>query len=325
MSLKPIASLSLDLDNQWSYMKTHGDPGWKVLPSYLAVVVPRFLELLDEYGWKITVFVVGQDAALPQHHGILKTIARAGHEIGNHSYNHEPWFHLYSPEQVETEIVDAENAIAQATGVRPKGYRGPGYSLSETVLQTLIRRSYTYDASTLPTFIGPLARLYYFASTTLDAEQSQQRAHLFGSFRDGLRPLEPYLWRLEGAHLLELPVTTLPWLRLPIHFSYILYLATYSKKTALAYLRGALAGCRAARINPSLLLHPLDFLSGSDVSSLNFFPAMEMALALKSEILREMFAIIDDSFEVVPLEEQARRLRVNAGQVLRELQWQGNP
>jgi peptidoglycan-N-acetylglucosamine deacetylase len=25
---KPIASLSLDLDNKWSYMKTHGDPGW---------------------------------------------------------------------------------------------------------------------------------------------------------------------------------------------------------------------------------------------------------------------------------------------------------
>ena len=25
--MKPIASLSLDLDNQWSYMKTHGDAG----------------------------------------------------------------------------------------------------------------------------------------------------------------------------------------------------------------------------------------------------------------------------------------------------------
>jgi hypothetical protein len=26
---KPLASLSLDLDNLWSYMKTHGDPGWE--------------------------------------------------------------------------------------------------------------------------------------------------------------------------------------------------------------------------------------------------------------------------------------------------------
>ena len=44
---KPIASLSLDLDNKWSYMKTHGDPGWESLPSYLPVVVPRFLRLLE--------------------------------------------------------------------------------------------------------------------------------------------------------------------------------------------------------------------------------------------------------------------------------------
>ncbi len=42
---KPVASLSLDLDNQWSYMKTHGDAGWESFPSYLDIVVPRVLEL----------------------------------------------------------------------------------------------------------------------------------------------------------------------------------------------------------------------------------------------------------------------------------------
>ncbi len=34
---KPIASLSLDLDNKWSYMKTHGDAGWESFP-----VVPGY-------------------------------------------------------------------------------------------------------------------------------------------------------------------------------------------------------------------------------------------------------------------------------------------
>ncbi len=43
---KPLASLSLDLDNRWSYMKTHGDEGWESFPSYLDVVVPRVLDLL---------------------------------------------------------------------------------------------------------------------------------------------------------------------------------------------------------------------------------------------------------------------------------------
>lgn len=61
---KPVASLSLDLDNQWSYMKTHGDPGWESYPSYLDILVPRFLEFLQQQNLTITVFIVGQDAAL---------------------------------------------------------------------------------------------------------------------------------------------------------------------------------------------------------------------------------------------------------------------
>ena len=162
-----IASLSLDLDNKWSYLKTHGDRGWEEFPSYLDGVVPRFLELLDKLGLRITVFVVGQDAALEKNRPALAAIAAAGHEIGNHSFHHEPWLHLYSPEEIEREISSAEEAIAEATGVVPTGFRGPGYSLSPAVLQCLVRRGYCYDASTLPTLIGPLARAYYFMTAKL--------------------------------------------------------------------------------------------------------------------------------------------------------------
>ena len=48
MSAKPIASLSLDLDNKWSYLKTHGDPGWQSFPTYLPLVVPRILRFFEE-------------------------------------------------------------------------------------------------------------------------------------------------------------------------------------------------------------------------------------------------------------------------------------
>ena len=55
---KPTASLSLDLDNQWSYMKIHGDAGWEEFPSYLDVFVPHVLDILDELGLKITFFTI---------------------------------------------------------------------------------------------------------------------------------------------------------------------------------------------------------------------------------------------------------------------------
>src|SRR5215472_4452202 len=61
---KPAASLSLDLDNKWSYLKTHGDVGWEAFPSYLDVFVPRVLRFLEEHRLKITFFIVGQDAAI---------------------------------------------------------------------------------------------------------------------------------------------------------------------------------------------------------------------------------------------------------------------
>src|SRR5215212_775277 len=125
---KPLASLSLDLDNKWSYMKTHGDTGWDSYPTYLPLVVPRVLDILKRRGLSITFFIVGQDAARPENREALRSLADAGHEIGNHSFKHEPWLHLYSEEEIEEEISAAEDAIFSATGVVPVGFRGPGYS-----------------------------------------------------------------------------------------------------------------------------------------------------------------------------------------------------
>ena len=132
---KPLASLSLDLDNQWTYMKTHADPGWESFPSYLDILVPRVLNFLEKRGLKITFFIVGQDAALEKNRTAIQSIADAGHEIGTHSFNHEPWLHLYSEQQFEEDLARAEEHIERVTGQKPFGFRGPGYSFSSTVLR----------------------------------------------------------------------------------------------------------------------------------------------------------------------------------------------
>ena len=123
--MKSIASLSLDLDNKWSYMKTHGDAGWETYPSYLDVCVPRVLEFLKARNLDITFFIVGQDAALEKNHEALGQISNAGHEIANHSFKHEPWLHLYSKEELVEEFQKTEDALQEATGQMPKGFRGP--------------------------------------------------------------------------------------------------------------------------------------------------------------------------------------------------------
>lgn len=289
MTNKPIASLSVDLDNQWSYLKTHGDPSWQALPSYLDLVVPRILSFLGERRLRITFFLVGQDAALPGNLEALGAIAAATHEIGNHSYHHEPWLHRYSDAEIADELDRSDEAIQAATGQRPVGFRGPGYSLSPATLRTLAQRGYRYDATTLPTFIGPLARAYYFRRSRLGTAEREQRAALFGSWRDGLLPLRPYRWHLggNGTHLVEVPVTTMPFVRIPIHFSYLLSISAISPRLARAYFQTALWLCHRSGVAPSLLLHPLDFLDGNDVADLRFFPGMDVGYAAKLERLGE--------------------------------------
>lgn len=306
MKAKPLASLSLDLDNQWSYMKIHGDAGWESFPSYLDLVVPRILNFLKQRDLTITFFIVGQDAALQKNQAVLRAIAEAGHEIGNHSFHHESWLHLYSESEIEREVAIAENVIELVTGVKPYGFRGPGFSHSPALLKVLSQRGYHYDASTFPTFLGPIARAYYFMTSKLSQEEREKRKALFGSFKDGLQPLKPYRWEIEGNSLVEIPVTTMPIFKIPIHFSYILYLSVFSPTLALFYFRFALFLCRVTGTQASLLLHPLDFLSGEDVPELAFFPAMNLPAHKKIQMLNKTIKLLTRQFTVLPMGQHAQ-------------------
>jgi hypothetical protein len=303
------AALSLDLDNKWSYMKTHGDPAWQSFPSYINVLVPRVLDILDKLNLRITFFIVGQDAALPCHADVLSEIARRGHEIGSHSHYHEPWMHRRNAQAIDEELGLAEESIERATGQRPRGFRGPGFTRSTSILEALERRGYSYDASSLPTFIGPLARAYYFRSVKLDEDQKKERGDLFGSFSDGFEPNHQHTIALSNGSITEVPVTTLPILRFPIHISYVLYIATVSPAAALAYFRSAMLLCRLTRTEPSILLHPLDFLSGSECEELAFFPAMQLDPGIKRRVVLDSIRSLAGNFDVLPLKETLRGAR----------------
>lgn len=305
--MKPIASLSLDLDNKWSYMKTHGDAGWETLPSYLDACVPRVLKFLKERDLQITFFIVGQDAALKKNAEAIAQISAANHEIGNHSFKHEPWLHLYSKQELIEEFEKTEEALEKVTGQSPKGFRGPGYSLSPTVLEVLAMRGYEYDCSTLPTYIAPLARAYYFfKSPEMSDEEREKRKKLFGKFSDGFQSLKPYKWQIGVKTLVEIPVTTLPLFKTPIHASYVIYLSTFSRLAAKAYWKTAVEMCKMTGTELSLLLHPLDFLSGEDAPELKFFPAMNLPVEKKLEFLSGILETFTDNFEVVNMRRHAR-------------------
>jgi len=138
------ASLSLDLDNEWCFMQTAGDAKWKEYSTYLPEIVPRILKFFARHDLAITFFVVGKDADRDINCPALRGIADAGHEIGSHSFGHQPWLQEYSPEKLDEELAAAEKSIHAATGVTPKMFRGPGYSYTKNVLEALGKRNCSF-------------------------------------------------------------------------------------------------------------------------------------------------------------------------------------
>jgi polysaccharide deacetylase len=312
VSARPTASISIDLDNLWSYLRTHGDPAWEARPSFIGPATGRLLDLLDRHGLTATVFVVGADAEREDGAKAVAEIVAAGHEVANHSYLHQPWLHRLSPAQLDDELGRTEEALVAAGAPKPVGFRGPGFSLTREMLALLDRRGYRYDATTLPTWIGPLARAYHDRSATAARDGAgrpgeAEPGDLFGPVTDVLAPVHPYRWQGAGG-LVELPVTTMPLLRVPIHGSYLLQLHQVSPKAARAYFATALRLCRLRGVQPSLLLHPTDVLDLAEAPGMEFFPGMGVPGAQKVALMDWALGALTRRFDVVGTGVHAERV-----------------
>ena len=202
----------------------------------------------------------------------------------------------------------SETAIRNVTGKQTVGFRGPGFSLSNEVLQTLVRRGYEYDCSTFPTYLGPIARAYYFFKSSLSSQEKEDRKELFGSWKDGFQSNQPFRWNAANSQLLEIPVTTMPLFKVPIHASYIMFLASFSTMLAKSYFWTAIKFCKLARVQPSFLLHPLDFMGEEDDSDMEFFPGMNQPAQKKINLLSDCLKMLERHFELVTMREHALAL-----------------
>lgn len=174
------------------------------------------------------------------------------------------------------------------------------------MFKILLEKKYIYDASTLPTWIGPLARAYYFRQSDLTKEERETRKGLFGSFSDGLNRIKPFYWNLENEQkLLEIPVSTIPILRVPFHFSYLHYLANVSVAAMKTYLQTAITFCKITNTEPSFLLHPLDLIGGDLIPELKFFPGMELSSSYKTELFDIVMEKMTSNFNLVNMSEHA--------------------
>lgn len=297
---KKLAALSIDMDDLWSYYKTAGDSRWESHPSFLHLAMPRLFKLLDKHGFGLTAFVIGQDVRRPAVRPWLAELVRRGHELGNHSDAHDAAIAGLSPQQIHAELEKVEAAVEDEFKVSLRGYRGPSFSYSTQLLEVLAERGYNYDCSTFPTFLGPLARLYH-RIVAKGGDQESGSDHLFGSWAEGFRPLKPYRWRLRDKSLMELPTGTMPLLRIPVHGTYLHFLADVSEPLALFYFRLYLGLCRLTRTAPVFLLHASDFLGSDDLDDSGVIPGMRRTAERKLTLMEKVFSMLAQHYQVVDM------------------------
>ena len=86
------------------------------------VYTQRILDILADYDVKATFFVLGK--AAEKFPALVERMARAGHTIGNHSYNHHhPW--MISSDRARQEVIRTTAIIEGITGKAPRWFRPP--------------------------------------------------------------------------------------------------------------------------------------------------------------------------------------------------------
>ena len=94
----------------------------------------NLMKLIEAEGGKATFFIVGKN--IPREAEVLRATARAGHELGNHSFTHSSLPKL-SPEEMRAEVADTQKLIEKMTGRRPVLFRAPYLDYDDTLHRIL--------------------------------------------------------------------------------------------------------------------------------------------------------------------------------------------
>ncbi|MBI5266213.1 MAG: DUF3473 domain-containing protein [candidate division Zixibacteria bacterium] len=123
---------------------------WPSLTPTVTRNTHRLLDLFHRKKCHATFFVLGWCAErYPQ---LMREIVDAGHEIGCHSFHHVR-VDAMTAEQFREDTRRVQAIVAEATGVKPIGYRAPSWSLNPSTswaFDILGELGFTYDSSIFP-------------------------------------------------------------------------------------------------------------------------------------------------------------------------------
>jgi len=217
-----LANISVDFESIYHYSETLGLHHPDRDQDYDRIV-DRFLDLFSETGVRATFFMVGDDVrskkVMPD---LLRRMVAAGHELANHTMTHPHNLSRLPSARKEEEIVATGRLLESITGQRVVGFRAPCLDVDEEIVDILERHGYWYESSVLPFYLKQ-------AHAALIGLIAKGRFRSTGAWQNSFAPGNPYTPRQGKLHrrgtrsITEIPIATVPILRLPfystIHFA----------------------------------------------------------------------------------------------------------
>jgi polysaccharide deacetylase family protein (PEP-CTERM system associated) len=123
---------------------------WDTYPSRVEANTRRLLDLFTRHGVRGTFFVLGWVAE--RFPDLVAEIRRLGHDVESHSHGHELAYRL-GARRFGEDLRRSLDALEKATGVRPRGFRAPSFSIDRRSLwafDVLAEHGIEYDSSVFP-------------------------------------------------------------------------------------------------------------------------------------------------------------------------------
>jgi peptidoglycan/xylan/chitin deacetylase (PgdA/CDA1 family) len=211
-----LLAVSVDLDETHLYRRIHGLEGGGPGREVFERALPRLVDWAEQRRLPLTWFVVGRDLQNADNADAVGRLSRRGDEIASHSFSHPYDLVRHSVQDMRGEIERSLELIARVAGETVRGFRAPGYVVSDTLLTLLQEAGLSYDSSVFPCpsyYVLKAAKLAAIAARGQTSSSILDVPEVLRAPTAPYRVGQPYWFR--GSGILEIPVQVTKRVRLP--------------------------------------------------------------------------------------------------------------
>ena len=289
--MMPPAGLSIDMDSVASHLEGYGFRRPADNGVAYTVALPRILELLGRAGARAPFFLIPGGAR--NHPEAVRRIVAEGHEVASHSMTHRLPFVDLDRQTRHHELNDSKAMLEDLAGQEVPGFRAPSWDAGPWLMPDLVAAGYRYDSSAYPSVLLLVLRAAVAWRSHRSSHRSAPRV-----WSAVLGPRKPYRIETACGSLVEMPMYTIPVVRLPYYH------------TLRFVLPGVLFGSirRVAQAQRQMVwyqFHAVDFLSMGDRVDRRIarHPGMRLPLERKLDLAAEAVRALGHERTVQPLRE----------------------